>query len=155
MRIERKNPVIDDLQDIQRDLGRFFRRAVGFGTETVDNLMRTGGEWMPAIDVYAENGDLVVKAELSGVDPKDVNLTVKDNALTISGERKAKKEINEENVYRLETNYGKFQRTIELPKEVNPEDVKASYSNGVLEVRLPGAAKEEPKEHKVQIKFNQ
>ncbi len=155
MRHSRQNPVFDDLLDVQRDIGRFFRKAVGFGTETISGLAKTERGWMPAIDMYAENGNLVIRAELSGVDEKDINVSVKDNMLTISGERKTEKEIKEEDVYRMEINYGKFQRSISLPKDVTPEEVKASYSNGVLEVTLPGAAKEEPKEHKVVIEFRQ
>ena len=147
------NP-IDDLADIQKDIGRFFRKAVGFGTENLGWPMVGEGRWMPAVDLYAKDGDLILKAELPGMAPADVNVSVRDNTLTIKGERKTEKEMTEENVFRMETSYGKFKRSISLPKAVKAEDVKASYSNGVLTVEVPEAApkKEEEKEVKVEVK---
>jgi len=154
MSMKKWNP-FEDLTDIQKDISRFFRKAVGFGTESLGlPTMGEGGRWMPAVDLYAKDGDLILKAELPGVTATDVNVSVRDNTLTIKGERKTEKEMTEENTYRMETSYGKFKRSIALPKAVKAEDIKASYSNGVLTVEVPQAApkKEEEKEVKVEVK---
>jgi HSP20 family protein len=145
------NP-LEDLNDIQRDISRFFRKAVGFGQESI-GAMAQGGRWMPAIDMYAKDGDLMIKAELAGVTPADIDVNVKDNTLTITGERKTEKEVSEKDVYRMETSYGKFARSITLPKEVKAEDIKASYSNGILTVEVPKAAPKEAEEKQVKVEI--
>lgn len=151
----RRNPMFDDLIDVQKDISRFFRRAVGFGAETLDTFARPDGGWIPAVDVYAKNGNLIVKAQLPSVDPNNIDVSVKNNVLTISGERKAEQEVSEENVYTMESSYGQFERSVTLPQEVKLEKIKASYSNGVLEIEIPGAAKKEPKEQKIPVEFKQ
>lgn len=151
MSMRRWNP-LEDLADIQKDISRFFRRAVGFSGETLGTMFEPG-RWVPAIDMYAKDGNLMVKAELPGVSPADINVKVRDNALIITGERKAEKEVTEKDVYRMETSYGKFRRQISLPTKVKPEEIKARYSNGVLTVEVPQAAppKEEEKEVKIEV----
>ncbi len=148
--IQRWSP-FDDLIDIQKDISKFFRRAVGFGTGAATTGFESARGWMPAVDIYASDGDLKVKAELPGVMPGDIDVSVSDGELTIKGERKSEKEMSEKNVYRMESSYGKFQRTITLPKETKAEDIKASYKDGVLTVEVPGAVKEEEKEPKKKI----
>lgn len=152
MSVRRWSP-FDDLLDIQRDIGRFFRKAVGFGTEATTAGFE--GAWVPAIDVYAKDGALMVEAELPGVSPADIEVKVRDGALSITGERREEKEVKKENIYHREQSYGRFKRSVSIPKEVEPEDIKASYANGVLTVEVPGAAKEkreEGKEVKVEVK---
>lgn len=148
--VQKWNP-FDDLLDIQRDIGKFFRRSVGFGSEAVSAGLESARGWAPAVDIYTTDGALKVKAELPGVMPNDIDVSLSDGQLVIKGERKSEKEMNEKNVYRMETSYGKFQRTITLPKEVKAEDIKASYKDGVLTVEVPGAMEEEEKEPKKKI----
>jgi HSP20 family protein len=105
----------------------------------------------PAVDLYEEKDDIVVKAELPGINKDDVEVNLSDHTLTIKGEKKHEKEIKEENYYRSERSYGSFIRTLELPKDVHSDKVKASFKNGVLEVRLPKTEEAKAKEIKVKV----
>ena len=98
--------------------------------------------YVPAIDVFQRGEDLVVRAELPGIDPeKDVKVSVEEGVLVVSGERKSKSEVKEQDYYRLESSYGSFQRRIPLPEGVDESKIKAEYKDGILEVVAQGAAK--------------
>jgi HSP20 family protein len=105
----------------------------------------------PAVDVYEEKDDIVVKAELPGMAKEDVEVNLTDSMLTIKGQKKKEEEIKEENYYRSERSYGSFLRTLELPREVQPDKVKASFKNGILEVRMPKTEEAKTKEIKVKV----
>ncbi len=116
-------------------------------------MRRSGGqqrtevaEWAPAIDVATENGDLVIKAELPGVKPEDVDITLQDNVLTVSGQRKAEQEDERGGYYVRERRFGSFSRSLTVPEGVDESKIHARYENGVLEVTIEGAAQvQEPK----------
>jgi HSP20 family protein len=93
--------------------------------------------WAPALESRVENGNLIVKADLPGIDPKEVSISVLGNQLTIEGERKREEKKEEKDYFYQEMSYGKFSRTIPLPEGVEADKVKASYKNGVLEITLP------------------
>jgi len=95
------------------------------------------GQWMPRVDVRETASDLLVQAELPGVDKKDVTLEVKDGVLTLSGERRYEKDVKEEHVHRIERMYGHFSRSFNLPRNVDAKKVDAHMKDGVLQVRLP------------------
>lgn len=102
--------------------------------------------WAPSIDVLTRNGDLVVRAELPGVKQEDVDITLQDGVLTISGERKAETEEERGGYYVRERRYGSFSRSLALPEGVDESKIHARYENGVLEVTIEGAAAvQEPK----------
>jgi HSP20 family protein len=105
----------------------------------------------PALDLYEEKDDIVVKAEIPGIDKNNIEVNLADHTLTIKGEKKKEEETKEENYYRSERSYGAFLRTIELPKEVHADKVKATFKNGVLEVRLPKTEEAKAKEVKVKV----
>ena len=108
--------------------------------------------WRPSIDIEENNGNLMVKAEIPGMDKKDIKVVVKDDMLTISGERKRENETKEKTFHRIERSYGQFRRMIRLPAEVDPDKVKATYKDGILNVTLPKPESMKPKHIDVEIK---
>jgi HSP20 family protein len=106
--------------------------------------------WLPAVDVFERDGNVVVSAELPGMTEKDIELKVSGDTLTISGEKKEEKEVKEENYYRSERVYGRFSRRIALPKGADANKAQASFKNGVLEVTVPLA--EPAREKKIEVK---
>jgi len=107
--------------------------------------------WAPAVDIYETEHELVVKADLPDVDPKDLDIRVENNLLTIRGERKFEKKVNEENYLRVERSYGSFARSFTLANTVNSEAIKAEYQNGVLTLSIPKREEAKPKQIKVNV----
>ncbi len=103
----------------------------------------------PVVDVYETDQDLVVKAELPGVKKENLEVSIRDNALYIKGEKKEEKEEKTETYHRVERVYGRFERTIPLPTDIKLESAKAEFKDGVLEIRIPKA--EGAKEKKIEI----
>jgi len=103
------------------------------------------GTWHPVVDMYDEDDRVVIKAELPGVDKKDIVVDVKDRVLTLSGERAYDHEVKEENYYRRERAYGKFQRTFSLPGDVDSDKIKADFADGLLKIEVPKPEKQKPK----------
>lgn len=95
------------------------------------------GDWMPAIDMYEKDDKYMVKAELPGMSEEDVDISVAGDRLTIKGEKKSEKEVNEEHYYRNERSYGSFFRIIDLPPDTDNEKIEANFDSGVLEVTIP------------------
>ena len=106
---------------------------------------------MPAMDVYEESDEVVVKTEIPGLSKDDIEVNLSDSTLTITGEKKREKEVEEENYYRCERSFGSFSRTVELPSHVKTEQAKATFKDGVLEVRLPKTEDAKRKPIKVQV----
>ena len=105
----------------------------------------------PAVDVYEEKDEIVVKAELPGMDKNDIEVNISDSELTLKGQKKKEEKIEEENYYRCERSYGAFLRSVELPKDVQADKIKASFKNGILEVRLPKTEEAKTREIKVKV----
>jgi HSP20 family protein len=103
--------------------------------------MFEGAAFTPAIDVFEKDNRLVTRVDLPGLKKEDVKVEVTDGYLTISGERKSEVEEKKDDFYRCERGYGSFYRTVPLPEGVKIEDVKATFSDGVLEVSVPTPAK--------------
>src|SRR5216684_165699 len=121
-----------------------------------DVLERTGDEssltaWAPSVDIYETEHELVIKADLPEVDPKDLDIRVENNILTIRGERKFEKQVSEENYLRVERAYGSFARSFTLANTVNSEAIKADYQNGVLTLSIPKKEEAKPKQIKVNV----
>src|SRR6266705_2910098 len=107
--------------------------------------------WAQAVDIYETEHELVVKADLPEVDPKDLDIRVENNILTIRGERKFEKKVNEENYLRVERAYGSFARSFTLANSVNSDAIKADYQNGVLTLSIPKKEEAKPKQIKVNV----
>ena len=107
------------------------------------------GTWAPPVDIFEKGDDLVIRAELPGLEKKDIDIHVEDNRLVIQGERTRDQELDENNAYRLERAFGSFVRGFMLPKTVDASKISATYVDGVLEIKLPKA--EAAKPQKVEI----
>jgi len=107
--------------------------------------------WAPAVDIYETELELVVKADLPEVDPKDLEIRVENNILTIRGERKFEKKVNEDNYLRVERAYGSFARSFTLANTVNSDAIKADYQNGALTLTIPKREEAKPKQIKVNV----
>lgn len=105
----------------------------------------------PAVDFYEDKDDIVVKAELPGIDKNNVEVNLTDHTLTIKGEKKKEEEVKKKNYYRSERSYGSFVRTLDLPTDVHADRVKATFKEGILEVRLPKTEEAKKKEIKVKV----
>ncbi len=101
--------------------------------------------WLPAVDVFDKNDAVVLKAELPGMDPDDIQIEVDDNVLTIKGERKFEEEVEEERYYRVERRFGSFQRSLALPQGVQADKIQANYEDGILTITVPKAEEQKPK----------
>jgi HSP20 family protein len=108
--------------------------------------------WLPAVDVFDTKDAVVLKAELAGMDPDDIEIEVEDNVLTIKGERKFEEKVDEERYYRVERRFGSFQRSLALPQGVRADDIEASYDDGILTVSVPKAEQEKPRRIEVQAR---
>jgi HSP20 family protein len=138
-------------REMDRMMGDFFGRRMR--PLWPERLFRGGDSEIiaPALDVYEEKDDIVVKAELPGMEKGDIEVDISDSELTLKGEKKKEEKIEEKDYYRCERSYGAFVRSIDLPRDVQADKVKASFKNGVLEVRLPKTEEAKTKEIKVKI----
>jgi HSP20 family protein len=136
-----------NLDDIQGEMNRLFDSFFG-QPATVAAGERV---WAPLGDMYETKDDLFVTFELPGVREKDVNVSITGDMLTVKGERRSERDVKEEGYYRLERVYGKFERSMPLPIPVQADKVKATYRDGVLEIRLPKVEEVKPKEIKIDL----
>jgi len=110
--------------------------------------------WAPAVDIYETESELVVKADLPDLQEKDIDVRVENNTLTIRGERKFEKEVNEDNYLRVERAYGSFMRSFSLPNTVKAEGIRAEYRNGALTVRMAKREESKAKQVKISVSAN-
>ena len=130
---------------LHEQLNRVF--GEGFHRQEESNLTT----WAPAVDILETEHELVVKADLPDVDPKDLDIRVENNILTIRGERKFEKQVNDGNYLRIERAYGSFARSFSLANTVNSEAIRADYQNGVLTLHIPKREEAKPKQIKVNV----
>ncbi len=105
--------------------------------------------WSPAVDIFETESEIVVKAEVPGMDRKDITLNLENNVLTLRGERRFLKETKEENYHRIERSYGGFSRAFSIPVTVDDEKIRADYQDGVLKIVLPKKEQLRPKQIKI------
>jgi HSP20 family protein len=139
-----------DLLSSQDRFNRLFNQTFGRAFEGSDDEMSTR-TWAPPVDIYETEGSLVVKAEIPGVDPKDVELRVEENTLYLKGDRKFEEEVKKRNYHRVERAYGTFTRSFALPGSVDPDKVTADYKDGVLTVTIPKREEAKPKNVRISV----
>src|SRR5215211_5568032 len=129
---------IRELDSLQGDMNRLFDRFFEGRTNG------TGRRWIPAMDLVETDDHLVLRGDLPGLSEDDVEIEIKDNVLTVSGERKSENEEKGEGYHRVERAFGSFSRSMTLPQGVDAEQVEAHFDSGVLEVRIPKPAEAKP-----------
>ncbi|HEO64040.1 MAG TPA: Hsp20/alpha crystallin family protein [Candidatus Omnitrophica bacterium] len=143
------NP-FQDLERIQREMNRLFDSSLmgwqGRGSGLFEDA------WSPAVDVYDSKDNIMVKADIPGMNKEDLDVSVYGDTLVIKGEKKQEKESRDKDFVRTERFYGAFQRIISLPAEVDAEKVSAVYKDGVLELVLAKKEESKPKQFKVDVK---
>jgi HSP20 family protein len=135
-----------DMEDISANWDNIFGNTM---FPSLWSRLPTIREWIPALDVYEQDGKFVVKAELPGMDEDDINVSVEGNSLVIKGNKKFEREVKDEDYYHCERSYGSFYRSIPLPAEVDKEKIEANYDSGVLEVKLSKLPEKKTKKVKV------
>jgi len=135
------------LTQMRREMDRLFDRF--FESWPLRGLAETG-RWMPSVDVSETEKELIVRAELPGMDPKEIDISMSGNVLTIKGERKHEREEKKENFHMVERSSGSFSRSIQLPAEVKAEKIQATYKDGILSISMPKTKAEAVK--KIEVK---
>jgi HSP20 family protein len=128
-----------------RELASFQNEMSRFMNGLLDGPGRTTQSWVPALDVWETESDVVYAFDLPGVSEDDISIEVKDDTLSVTATRENKEEVSEKGFYRYERRYGTFQRAVGLPKGVAQDQISASYDDGVLEIRVPKPAEAKPK----------
>ena len=136
-----------ELTTLQNRMNRLFGDTLSHGTG--ENSFQT---WVPAVDIFERGDDLVLRAELPGVDKDGLDLRVEGNVLTLHGERRRDDSVSEESYHRVERSYGSFTRSFTLPNTVDGTRIEANYRDGILEVVLPKAEDALPK--RIEVKGN-
>ncbi len=139
---------IRELASLQERMNRLFSDS--FSPVTSQESL-SAGSFVPPVDVYEDEQGIRLKMEVPGIDEKDIDIRMENNLLTVRGERKLESETKEENYHRIERRYGSFTRSFTLPNTVNPDEVKAGYSKGVLTINLGKRAEARPKQIKVDV----
>jgi HSP20 family protein len=147
MAIVKYNP-FRELRAMQEQMNRLLDLA--WNREPGEELRE--GVWQPPVDIYEDEEAVVIKAELPGMDQKDIEVRIENNTLTLRGERKHEEEIKKENFHRVERFYGTFQRSFSLPQVVDQEKIKAVCDKGVLAITLPKKEETKPKQINVEVK---
>lgn len=140
-----------ELDTIQNEFNRLFNSF--FDTQAEGGNGGTQRRWVPAMDLVETDTDYVLRADLPGLGEDDVKIELEDNVLTISGERKSEHEHKRAGYYRVERSFGSFRRSLTLPEGVDADAIRASFNNGVLEVRIPKPEQRQPR--RVQISVGQ
>jgi HSP20 family protein len=127
-----------EITSLRDEMNRLFSRTVGDGVSS-------GSAWTPAVDIFDTEEAIVLRAELPGLGPDDIDIEIDDNVLTLKGERRFQETVDEGRFYRLERAYGHFQRSVTLPQGVKADEISADVDNGVLTVRVPKADEVKPR----------
>jgi HSP20 family protein len=145
--------LVSPFREMERTFEDFFRRPFSLLNPSFWPGMRMEGmeELSPNVDIFEEGDDIVVKAEMPGITKDDLEVSVTDNTITISGEKKKEEKIEKKNYFRMERTYGSFTRNIPIPSEVEKDKIKAKFKDGVLEIRAPKTEEAKQQAKKIDI----
>ncbi len=143
--------VLSPFEEIERFFDEVMRRPFSLFRSFVPRWREEAEVVSPAVDIYEEGDDLVIKAEIPGINKEDIEVKITNDYLTISGEKKREEKVEKKDYYRYERSYGSFSRTFRLPLDVQTDKAKAKFDKGVLEVRIPKTEEAKKKERKLQI----
>ena len=138
-----------DLISIQDRMNKLFEQTLSRSRDEEGIAATT---WTPAVDIYETPETIVMKAELPGLTRDDLDIQIRENTLTLRGERRFAKDVQEENYLRIERAYGSFQRSFTLPTTIQQENVRAVFKDGVLELTLPKAESAKPKKIAIEVR---
>ncbi len=127
---------VSPFAEMDKYFENFFRNPFSMLAAPMMSFPRAA-DLTPSVDIFEDGNEVVVKADIPGVKKDDIDVTITENSLTISGERKQEKKVKEKDFHRIERSYGSFSRSFRLPENVNAAKAKAEFKDGVLEVRLP------------------
>jgi HSP20 family protein len=144
MNLVRRPNAGSTLASLQRDLNNMWQRFFDD-----DTPLTAGNGWLPAMEIEEDQEELVVRAEVPGMDRDDLDISLQGNTLTISGEKKRKEETGNGGYYQSERRYGRFQRVLTLPTDVDAEKIQASQADGILTIRLPKSEASKPRKIEV------
>jgi HSP20 family protein len=142
-----------ELAALQNEMGRWMNQVMGAQAASGSGGANGGSNWLPAVDVWETDTDLVLSFDLPGIAEDKIDVELDDNVLTVTGQRERAQEQSGDRFYRFERRFGTFSRSVTLPQGVDENSIKADYSNGVLEVRVPKPA--EPKPRRIQVGSSQ
>ncbi|NOY65353.1 MAG: Hsp20/alpha crystallin family protein [Nitrospirae bacterium] len=145
---------VSPFEEIERWFDEFFRRPFSlFGPSWLPRVKMPGFEEIsPSVDIFEEGDDVVVKAELPGMKKDDIEVTLSDDTITISGEKKREEKVEKKNYYRYERSFGSFTRSFRLPVDVQTDKAKATFKDGILEIRIPKTEEAKQRARKLEIK---
>ena len=135
-----------DLVTEREEMNRIFEGALTSRGEEKD---MAASNWTPSVDIHENENELVLLAEVPGIEDKNIEIKIENNTLSIQGERKIENETKEENYHRIERSYGSFYRSFTLPHSINQDNIKAEHDNGVLRISMPKKPELKPKKVKV------
>lgn len=141
-----------ETEPFMRPFDEMRRMMEDFWMTPFQEFGQRGDGFVPRVDVKEEEKEIIVSAELPGLDQKDIDVTVANDSVRISGEKKREEETEEKGYYRHETSYGSFERVIDLPTEVDEDKAEAEFSKGVLTIKLPKSEEAQAKHKKIEIK---
>jgi HSP20 family protein len=143
MELIRWNPM-REMFNFRHQINHFFDDA--FGSIDRDDAKLSLWDWHPVVDVYDNDENIVIKAEIPGIEKKDISIDVKDGLLTLKGERSHDNEVKNNKYYRRERSFGRFERTFQLPVDVDPEKISADCKDGILKIDIPKPEEQKPKQ---------
>lgn len=152
MHITRRDPSNQQLATVQDRLNQLFNQPLAPFFRLAGGLepALTASSFVPPVDIYEDEHNIVLTAETPGISDKDLDITVENGVLSISGERKMDNEAKQDNFHRIERSYGRFTRSFTLPPTVDADNVKAEFNNGVLKITLAKRAEAKPKQIKIE-----